>query len=778
MKHTRKLVALLLSMAMLVSFAACGDTPAENTTDPTTTEEPTVQTTTETPNDTVTTTETPVTVTTTEAPATETTTETPTVPSVDPTKIFDENKIVLSFAALSDTQHKYSGIDTLGKFKTALRQLVAYADETANGLDAIVFAGDLVQSAKTQEVQEFKSAYEEVIDVTEIPLIFSLGNHDVNCHAGYTYEDLTTESFYTIFGDAYRTYDEATSNTAIGCTHTIVNNYHFICVNPIDDSYIGYGDTGALYTDEVKAWLDQTLADITAENPDHYVFISTHPMIYDTTYGSTLLTGNHYWYTKDLTSILEKYNQVVTFGGHVHFPLNDPRSIMQDAFTSMGCASVTYMAIEDGGYEDMSSATVMRDCAEYSQGLLVQVDENGNMRITRMDFYNHDTIGEDWVVSHPTADGSHLTAYGKDRGSEENNSAPELTEIKAVYEDLSTATNKRVTIKFAAANDDEFAHHYAMTVVRKSDGRVLKDIKILADFYRHADSANMKKEYSYVLGSLKVDTECEVTLTAYDSWGAVSNTLVYTFVVGEEGGEVGSEEKPEATPAEVYVDFDFAGGKVVDTKGHVSIQNSASAQKATVTHKGTTATVDALVVTSSGQHALCTFDEMKGASDVNAFAEGSFSVEAFYVMKQKGSIQGVVCGTQAGGWGIAEDKTGKPYFITGTTGSTYNDSVYAKNVSSTSELVHIVAVYDYNNNTQYVYVNGVLEDTKTIKGGFCAGAGAAYNKFSLGNDVTTEGVGGDFPTPAMTMVDAKIYKGALTADEAKAAYDSAVAALK
>ena len=777
MKHMRQIVALLLAVTMLVSFAACGDTPAASTTDPTTTEEPTV-TTTDKQNVTDTTTEAPATETTTEAPATETTTEAPVTPTVDPTKVFDADKIVLSFGAISDTQHKYSGIDTLGKFKIALRQLISYADETAGGLDAIVFAGDLVQTATTKEVQEFKGAYEEVIDVTEIPLIFALGNHDVNCHAGYTYEDLTSESFYTIFGDAYRTYDEATSRVDIGCTHTVINNYHFICVNPIDDSYIGYDDAGALYTDEVKAWLDSTLATITAENPDHFVFVNTHPMIYDTTYGSTLLTGNHRWYTKDLTPILEKYNQVVTFGGHVHFPLNDPRSIMQDAFTSMGCASVTYMAIENGGYEEMSSATVMRDCAEYSQGLLVQVDENGNMRITRMDFYNNDTIGEDWVVSHPTADGSHLTAYGKDRGSDENNTAPVLTDIKAVYEDLTTGTNKRVSIKFAAAEDDEFAHHYAMTVTRKSDGRVLKDIKILADFYRHADPADMKKEFTYVIGSLKVGTECEVTLTAYDSWDAVSNTLVYTFTVGEDGGEVGTEEKPEATPVEVYVDFDFAGGKVVDTKGHVSIQNSASAQKATVTHKGTTATVDALVVTSSGQHALCTFDELKGASDVNKFAEDCFTVEAFYVMGQKGSIQGVVCGTQAGGWGLAEDKTGKPYFITGTTGSAYNDSVYAKQTSSKTELVHIVAVYDYKANTQSIYVNGVLEDTKSLKGGFCAGAGSSYNKFSLGNDVTTEGVGGDFPTPAMTMVDAKIYKGAMSAAEAKTAYDNAVAALK
>ncbi len=529
----KKLIAFLLAATMLVGLAACGDKPVESTPGNTTTEVPDVQTTeTTVAQTTETTTSEPTTEVTTPA---ETTTEAPVTPSVDPTKIFNEDKIVLSFAAISDTQHKYSGIDTLGKFKNALRKLIAYADETADGLDAVFFVGDLVQSAKTQEVKEFKGAYEEVINVADIPLIFSLGNHDVNCHAGYTVEDLTMESFYQIFGDGYRTYDEETSDLSIGCTHTVVNDYHFICINPIDDEYIGYDDGGVLYSAEAKAWLDKTLAAITSENPEHYVFVNTHPMIYDTTYGSTLVTGNHRWYTKDLTSILEKYNQVVTFGGHVHFPLNDPRSIMQTAFTSLGCASVTYMAIENGGYENMSSATVMRDCAEYSQGLLVQLDENGNMRITRMDFYNGGTIGEDWVVSYPTADGAHLTAYGKDRGSEENNDAPVISEIEAVMGDVNSAGSQHVTLKFAAAEDDEFAHHYELKIVRKSDGRLLKDARILADFYRHGDPADMKDEFEFVLGYLKPGTECEVTLTAYDSWGAASETITYTFAVGSEG---------------------------------------------------------------------------------------------------------------------------------------------------------------------------------------------------------------------------------------------------
>ena len=235
------------------------------------------------------------------------------------------------------------------------------------------------------------------------------------------------------------------------------------------------------------------------------------------------------WATSDLTDILSKYNQVITFGGHLHFPLNDPRSIMQTAFTSVGCASVNYMAIEDGKYENMYSATTMKDKDEFSQGLVCQIDENGNMRITRMDFYNKTTIDTPWEISHPTADGSHLTAYGKDRGSAENNTAPVISDyIEAVI--TTSGTKKSVTIKFGAAQDDTFAHHYTMEFKNVKTGKTLKTFNILSDFYRTQSPSDMKETLSCVIGTVGAN-EYEVVLTAYDSWGAASGSVSLKFTV-------------------------------------------------------------------------------------------------------------------------------------------------------------------------------------------------------------------------------------------------------
>lgn len=115
---------------------------------------------------------------------------------------------------------------------------------------------------------------------------------------------------------------------------------------------------------------------------------------------------------------------------------------------------------------------------------------------------------------------------------------------------------------------------------------------------------------------------------------------------------------------------------------------------------------------------------------MKAWAEKGFTVEAFYVMPIKnGAIQGIVCGTQNGGWGLAEDKTGKPYFITGG-GSKYNNGAYAKKPASTTELVHVVGVYDMENKLCLIYINGELAQQVSIDSKFICGEGNTFNYFA------------------------------------------------
>ena len=695
---------------------------------------------------------------------------------VDPEEpeIFDAENIVFSFAAISDIHLKNSTTDVYStKFKNALEQLRDYAAlDDADGIDAVFAVGDLIDDGSTghyEEMNTFKSVYESVFSPTEVPMIFTVGNHDVE--GAYVWNASTktnTNKLNSILGDNYFLTDiDKEMLASENNRHCVINGFHVISVIPQSSSPVTYSQS-------TKTWLDETLAEITAEDPDSFVFVLTHPMIEGTVYGSEL--GN-YWATSDITDILSKYPQVVTFSGHLHFPLNDPRSIMQTAFTSLGCGSVRYMAIEDGGYEDMAGATTMNDKDEFSQGLLVQIDGDGNMRITRMDFYHETTIGDAWIVESPKEDGSHLDKYTWERGDEQNNKAPVLSDAEVV-QGTSTGTGVRVSLTFAAATDenDGFAHHYVVEL-KNGVGATLMTKKLLADFYRHGDPADMKAEWEVSLGSL-AGGSYHVTVTAYDSWGAASEPVTVDFHVTTQGTD------PSQLP-EAYVDIDFDDGTISDAKGNVSIENhGASVEKSTVTVGGKTYEVDALRVKESGQYVLCEFSDITSAAQMKVFAEGGFAVEAFYVMGQKGGEgQGVVCATEQyplstgprGGWGIAEKPDGRPYFITATSGNKYI-STEASSASSTTELVHVLAVYDYENKIQQLYINGVAVGTGTSFTGEFApvvDASGITNQFLLGADIYAEEPV-HYPSPNMTMVDAKIYSQALNSTQVKLAYEAAL----
>lgn len=450
--------------------------------------------------------------------------------------MFNEEKIVLQFAAVSDLQHcdKYKRfpINSGERGISCFKQLQALAQKyTTKGLDAVFFAGDIVNNAKASQVESFKEIYETVLDPAKVPFIFCLGNHDVKCGSSYTEQELNMDLFYRIFGDAYRTYDAASTDLQEGCVHQVVGGYHFLAINPFDTGYHGTvgDDSGVKYSEKTKQWLDERLSEITAQAPDRYVFVATHPMIYGLAYGSELVFSKTYWYTKELVPILNKYPQVVAFGGHLHFPIGDERSIMQDKITSINCGAISYMAIENGNYRDMLQDTVMKDAWKVSNGHLVQVDEQGNLRIIRMNFTLETAIKAPWVLPAPTADGSHLKYYTKARGDGNHNQPPVLAQDAISVTD-NGADPLMVTMTFRSGSDDDQIHYYEAVVTE--NGEEVERVRLLADAYLHATPQDMQplwmvalKENTYLKGHTYT-----ITLNAYDCWDAKSNDVVYTFM--------------------------------------------------------------------------------------------------------------------------------------------------------------------------------------------------------------------------------------------------------
>ena len=474
-------------------------------------------------------------------------------------KTFDPANIVLSLGVVSDVHVNQQA--QANKWKSALRQLKAKALENdPNGMAGVLVVGDLIDGAKYYNVASFdnqlklfKSTLEsEIIDVAKTPMVYTIGNHDVTTNYAWGPAMATEVSYMrNVLGDNYFQADlDQDMRTKYEARHCVIGDYHILCVSP-------NGDQPIVYDPAVVTWLDSQLAAITSAEPDKYVIILTHPMIKNTVYGSRLgeeggiweSTLPHYWATDALSPVLRKYPQAVVFGGHLHFPLNDPRSVWQGDFSVFGCASVRYMAIENGKYEGVTKIpTVMQDSDDFSQGNLLQFDASGNMRVLRMDFWNKDVIGEPIVSSYPTSDKSHLAKYNHTTRSLAN-AAPSLSTLNV------DVTDGVATAKWAAGTDDEFVHHYVLTL--KKGGTVVTTKKILADFYKSAKTSGMKKEWTRSLGSLE-NGAYELTLEAYDSWDAAAKPLTKTFVVG-------------ATTNGVWTD-DEAGSKTI-SGGSGSVSN-------------------------------------------------------------------------------------------------------------------------------------------------------------------------------------------------------------
>lgn len=505
--------------------------------------------------------------------------------------VFDESKIALSLAAISDVHIEGSSDAYANKFTSALNQLkVKAAESDANGIDGVMVVGDLIQRAEITMAQNFKALYEDVFKPTEVPMIYTIGNHDMNPKYDWTPSTVAQSvAMANTFGDEYfKTDIDNTMRNNYEARHCVIGGYHILAVTP-------NGDQPITYSPNVITWLDQQLDAITKTDPNRYVIVLTHPMIYNTIYGSLLgedggvwtSTLPNYWATRVLTGVLEKYPQVVSFHGHLHFPINDPRSLWQGKWTALGCGSTRYMAIEPAGWEGISSTpTVMNDANNFSQGYLVQFDVNGNMRIVKMDFFNNGTIGEPYVMQYPDAAGANLAKYNNVTRKAANQ-APTMSTIDV--KDVKEAETASVT--FAAGKDDEFVHHYIVTLSKA--GNVVATKKILADFYLHPKTSEMKSSWTVDFGTLSESGQYTVTVVAVDSWDAESAPVSATFNCGD----VTPSEKVELWEDDKSGSRELSGpvadnGKTAGVGGWLSYKDGVASWTENTTGAPRTATLE------------------------------------------------------------------------------------------------------------------------------------------------------------------------------------------
>ena len=431
---------------------------------------------------------------------------------------FNASNVVLTFGVLSDV-HIGFGTNT----RTFHSALSYYKDNY--DLDGLFFSGDLTQSGTLGEATEFIRIIENYYDPAQTPIMACYGNHDT-----YMYTDKYLDEFG--FYDAFYAENNDLYNFDVGTTEQIRAGNRLTKVPTSDGKYYyfvcaelaTYGGTNTKFSDSSYAWLDQTLAQVTSENPDQYVFVAVHAPSSDTVAGSYSV-HNSVPGTAQTSEILNKYPQAMLFTGHTHFPTHDDLSIRQGDYTQ----------VHVGAESDVDLPTaVSEDRHDYSAGQVVEVDKNGYVRITRLDFMNKTQIREPWELSPCKADGSHLNTY-RFETREENNENPYFEEDANI--DVDELLSGAVKLTFDRAKDDMMVFSYEITVTDANGNQVpvtVSDEKsrlhyeseqyykgIIDDFYDYPNPADIPADKSLILSFASAPSyPYTVSVVAYDSFGA------------------------------------------------------------------------------------------------------------------------------------------------------------------------------------------------------------------------------------------------------------------
>lgn len=423
-------------------------------------------------------------------------------------QVFDEKHIALTCAAITDPHIGYGRNEEI--FDNTLEVLSEFAPR---GIDVFLSAGDNTQDGKKEQVDTFMGVLRKHYDLTEVPAVVAHGNHDT-----YWSGCMTTEEFYDAFGEDMYTFDLDKESAKKGNRHIVFKGYHFLTVQ-IQTFMPNYNNLSS----ETSAWLRKTLAQIDEEAPGKPIFISCHSPQINTIYGSYEDDETGVWgASKDFDAILDNYPQAFLISGHTHYANNNELSIMQTGYTSFTPGGSSDIAANKDTVETSSGA--MPDARSRSQGTLIEVDENDNVRITRIDFVKRKQIKDVWIVPAPKEDKSHLSYYTSARA--DKNLAPFFGSAASVQ--LVPSGADKVRIDYSKAFDDDMVYSYTITL-KNAGGTALSSVSTLSPWIDYPDLREIPDTLSYTFTGLTLTYPCTVELVAKDCWGAQSSVLSATF---------------------------------------------------------------------------------------------------------------------------------------------------------------------------------------------------------------------------------------------------------
>lgn len=391
----------------------------------------------------------------------------------------------LRFIVTSDIHYKTDEDISKDRFEKGMKMAYDYAAGCEyKNIDAFFAVGDFANSGKKEEMEKFKSSLDKCI-APETKKVLMLASHEFHSAGQENAEKLLFE----IFSQEPDNYFELK-----GCP--------FFCISTED---------GCRIKDKKQEWLSSCLKDAASKGRQRPFFVFQHPHLTDTVYGSIN------WGDDDIISILTDYPQVIDFSGHSHAPINDPRSIHQKYFTSLGTGSLLYFELDEFDY---MYGTIPPDCNECAQFYIVEVSECNQVRIIPVDVLSGRFFNDGLMLDTPWEPESFV--YTEDRASYEK--TPYFDESFICEHKI---TDKMLNISFSQAKTDGYRVNSYSVVLRDSDGVILSQKKVSSSYYRFymPERIELSVEFPYKNGEFSVE------ITANGFWYAKSDKSIYKFTV-------------------------------------------------------------------------------------------------------------------------------------------------------------------------------------------------------------------------------------------------------
>ena len=371
----------------------------------------------------------------------------------------------------------------LSRLRRGLDLAYGYAGQCAyKKIDAFVAVGDFVDRGHEEEMLNFKEVLDEKLK-PETDVTLFMASHEYG-----EGEDAAKEKLQRIFGMHY-------------FSHKVINGFHLVGV-----SCTG----GCRFRDAEREFTATALKEAAKDSLEKPIFFFQHPHVQDTVYGSIC------WGDDGLYEILVNYPQLITFSGHSHCPINDPRSVHQEYFTSFGTGSLSYFEMDEFG---KIGGTIPVDKGECAQFLIVEADENNRVRVYPFDILTEKFFREPWKVDVPSDPSTFV--YTSRRA---------LTEKPSRFGDdafiATEKTDEGIKIVFSQATGEERVDDYVIRL-RNENGIVVKQASVWSHYYLY----HMPKTVTAVIK----DIECgkyTVEIVARGFWKTPSvNRLEATIEI-------------------------------------------------------------------------------------------------------------------------------------------------------------------------------------------------------------------------------------------------------